>query len=163
MTEAEKRLHRCCFTGHRPEKMDESERVVEEKLESAIRNAVEKGFTVFIVGMAPGIDIMAGEIVIRLRDKENLPLKLIAAEPHHDFDKRWNSHWQKRYHFVMEHADLTRVICDHNRPSSYMVRNKWMVDHAAFVIAYYNGEKGGTRNTVEYANKQNVPVYNVCQ
>ena len=33
MTEEEKRLHRCCFTGHRPEKLNETEEEVKEVLE----------------------------------------------------------------------------------------------------------------------------------
>lgn len=34
-----------------------------------------------------------------------------------------------------------------------------MVDHAARVIAVYNGDpKSGTKNTIVYAEKQGVPV-----
>lgn len=163
MTEAEKRLHRCCFTGHRPEKMDHSEEIVVQKLERAIRAAIARGLTVFIVGMAPGVDILAGEIVIRLRDEEGLPLRLIAAEPHLDFDKRWDAHWQKRYHFVLESSDHKTVVCKHNRPSAYQERNRFMVDHSAYVIAYWSGGSGGTRNTVLYAEKAGVPVENVYE
>jgi translation elongation factor EF-Tu-like GTPase len=36
-----------------------------------------------------------------------------------------------------------------------------MVTHAGLVIAAYNGEPGGTRNTVLFANKCGVPVYNI--
>ena len=51
MTEAEKRLHRVCFTGHRPEKLSEAESVVRTKLEDAIRSSVEDGYFVFISSM----------------------------------------------------------------------------------------------------------------
>lgn len=37
-------------------------------------------------------------------------------------------------------------------------RNEWMVDHAGRVIAVFNGEKGGTKNTIDYAERQHVPV-----
>lgn len=33
-----------------------------------------------------------------------------------------------------------------------------MVDHAALLIAVYNGKAGGTRNTIDYANKCHVKV-----
>lgn len=33
-----------------------------------------------------------------------------------------------------------------------------MVDRASKVIAVYNGEPGGTRNTIRYAEKKAVPV-----
>ncbi len=163
MTEAEKRLHRCCFTGHRPEKMEESEEEVAKVLEEQIRKAIAEGFNVFITGMAPGLDIMAGEIVIRLRDEEGLPLRLITAEPHPDFDKRWDRHWRKRYKFVLDHSDLKKVISEKYAISVYQIRNEWMVDHSARVIAYYNGASGGTRNTIRYAEKKGVAVFNVCR
>ena len=67
-TEAEKRMHRCCFTGHRPEKLQVPENVVMAALEKEIRQAIADGFRVFISGMARGVDIWAAEIVLRLRD-----------------------------------------------------------------------------------------------
>lgn len=36
-----------------------------------------------------------------------------------------------------------------------------MVNHSALVIAVWNGEKSGTRNTIIYAEKSNVPVINI--
>lgn len=55
-TEAEMRLHRCCFTGHRPEKLRRSEKEVRADLEYEIRKAVCDGLNVFISGMARGTD-----------------------------------------------------------------------------------------------------------
>ena len=52
MTEAEKRMHRCCFTGHRPEKLARSEEAIKADLEKAIRQAIAEGLDVFITGMA---------------------------------------------------------------------------------------------------------------
>ena len=40
----------------------------------------------------------------------------------------------------------------------YQIRNEWMVDHSARVIAVYNGEAGGTQNTILYADKKKVEV-----
>ena len=55
--ETEERLHCCCFTGHRPEKLSLSETEVKPLLEKAIDIAIENGFTTFITGMASGVDI----------------------------------------------------------------------------------------------------------
>ena len=41
--EAELRLHRCCFTGHRPEKLNCPEERVKALLDAAVRQAVEDG------------------------------------------------------------------------------------------------------------------------
>lgn len=66
MTEAELKKHRCCFTGHRPEKLTIPERQLEKLLEAEIRRAIHSSHTTFISGMAKGVDIIAAEIVLRL-------------------------------------------------------------------------------------------------
>ena len=48
MTEAEKRMHRVCFTGHRPEKLTRPDRAIKKDLEKEIRQAVADGQNVFI-------------------------------------------------------------------------------------------------------------------
>lgn len=157
MTEAEKRLHRVCFTGHRPEKLSEAESVVRTKLKDAIRSSVEDGYFVFISGMACGVDIWAAEIVLKERE-HNPAIKLICASPYKGFERSWSSDWQKRYNNIMNAADLVRFICPGYSRACFQIRNEWMVDHSARVIAVYNGEKGGTRNTIEYAKKQSVKI-----
>ena len=52
MTEFEKRRHRVCFTGHRPEKLTRSEETIRKDLEIQICQAVAEGLNVFITGMA---------------------------------------------------------------------------------------------------------------
>lgn len=63
MSEEEKRLHRCCFTGHRPEKLKEPEEEIKVWLEKQINRAIEDGFTTFISGCAMGVDLWAARIV----------------------------------------------------------------------------------------------------
>lgn len=78
MTEEIKRLRRVCFTGHRPEKLNRSEKSVLGGLETAIQQAIADGSNVFISGMARGVDIWAAEIVLRFRS-EGEDIKLIFA------------------------------------------------------------------------------------
>ncbi len=157
MTEAEKRKHRVCFTGHRPEKLSRNESAVTADLECEIRAAIADGLNVFITGMARGVDIWAAEIVLRLR-QEGQPIRLICASPYEGFERGWRSEWQKRYHDILQRADLVRFICPGYSRACFQIRNEWMVDHAARVIAVYNGEPGGTKNTIDYAAKGCVPV-----
>lgn len=86
--EEEKRLHRVCFTGHRPEKLTRSERLIKRDLEKEIKRAINDGFTTFITGMARGTDIWAAEIVLELKEKGK-DIKLICASPYHGFEKCW--------------------------------------------------------------------------
>ena len=157
MTEAEKRLHRCCFTGHRPEKLNQPEHLVKISLENAIHNAIADGFTTYISGMARGVDVWASEIILRLRS-EGYPIRLICASPYQGFEKNWSPDWQERYNAILREADLVRYISSGYCRACFQERNEWMVNHSARVIAAYNGRAGGTRNTIDYAHKVNVPV-----
>ena len=56
MNQEELRLHRCCFTGHRPDKMEFGEREIKPLLEKAIDDAIVNGYVTFITGMAMGVD-----------------------------------------------------------------------------------------------------------
>ena len=106
-TEAEKRMHRCCFTGHRPEKLQKPEGVVTAALEKEIRQAIADGFNVFITGMARGVDIWAAEIVLRLQDAGEA-VRLICACPYQGFERGWKQSWQERYQAILSAADLVR-------------------------------------------------------
>lgn len=86
ITEKEKRLHRCCFTGHRPEKLNRPEREIKLELKKEICRALEDDFTVFISGMARGVDIWAAEVVLQLR-KDGFLVRLICACPYPGFEK----------------------------------------------------------------------------
>lgn len=105
MTEQEKRLHRCCFTGHRPEKLFLVDREIIKELEREIKAAIERGYTTFISGMARGVDIWAAEIVLNLR-KKNKDLHLICASPYEGFESRWSQDWQKRYKKIKKNLTM---------------------------------------------------------
>ena len=111
--------------------------------------------------MAPGVDIWAAEVVLELREQEQLPLKLIAASPHPGFENRWSLDWQKRYAAVMASADFIKEVSPQYSRGCYQIRNQWMVDHSAKVIAVWNGQPSGTKNTIAYAEKQGIPVINI--
>lgn len=157
MTEREMRMHRCCFTGHRPQKLRRTKEEIQADLENAIQQAITDGYTTFITGMAYGVDIWAGQIVVRLR-KRNPALHLIAAIPFRGFEDRWSSDWKRAYQELLEQADLVKYICPGYNAGAYQRRNEWMVDHSSRVIAVFNGEPSGTKNTIDYAQSISVPV-----
>lgn len=157
LSEEEKRMHRCCFTGHRPEKLSRSEIEIKAALREEIKQAIQDGLTVFITGMARGVDLWAAEIVLDLR-KRNQEVKLICAIPHEGFEARWSANWKQLYHHVLDNADLVRVITSGYHTGVYQIRNEWMVNHSARVIAVFNGQPSGTKNTIDCAKNQGIPV-----
>lgn len=92
--ENEKRLHRCCFTGHRPEKLSLSENEVKHLLEKAIDNAIADGYVTFITGMAKGTDIWAAEIVLEKKKRND------------DF-RNLNSFVWRKPHFITSSSEVS--------------------------------------------------------
>ena len=41
------------------------------------------------------------------------------------------------------------------------MRNRYLVDHANFLIAVYDGKPGGTQYTVEYARKKGLEIVQI--
>lgn len=162
MSEAEKRLKRVCFTGHRPEKLNIPEEEIKDRLRNEIRKAIEDGYITFISGMARGVDMWAAEIVLEEKN-HNSNIKLICASPFEGFEKSWDFNEKQRYINILQNADYIKYVCEHYSRQCFQIRNAWMVDHSARVIAAYNGESGGTRNTVRYAKNKNVEVYNILE
>ena len=148
-----KRIATCCFTGHRPEKLNVPAEIVIEKLKDAIEDAFSDGFTDYITGMSRGVDIWAAEAVLELK-KEFSYIKLICAVPYDGFENSWEKEWQERYRQILLSADEVHYISDRYANGVYQRRNEWMIDHASMVIAGYTGAAGGTRNTIQYAEKQ---------
>ena len=131
MTEQEKRKKRCCFTGHRPEKLDRPKAEIVAWLESEIRKAVDDGFVTFISGM---------------------------ASPFEGFERSWDESWRRQYADVIRKADLVRYVCKSYSRACFQIRNEWMVDRSARVIAVFNGQSGGTKNTINYARSNGIEV-----
>ena len=109
MTEQEKRLHRCCFAGHRPEGILLSETTAKDWLRYQIQQAIAANYTTFITGMGMGVDIWAAQIVIELR-AANPSIHLIAVEPYPSFAAKWSEEWRSAYQEVITKADFVKRI-----------------------------------------------------
>lgn len=157
LTEQEKRLHRCCFSGHRPEKLEDSEADIKQWLSTQIDSAIAAGYTTFISGCAMGVDIWAGQIVLQ-KKSQNPALHLIAATPWPGFSNKWHIDWQVQYSELLKNADLIVPVSNHYSRDVFQKRNEWMVDHSNRVIAYFNGAPGGTKNTIDYAASKGIEV-----
>lgn len=154
--EQEKMKHCCCFTGHRPEKLNISNEALVGKLRLAIKDAIHKGYTTFISGMAPGVDIIAAQVVLEFREKLNI--ELICAIPYSKFGKTKDYHHNVAYKRIIECANDVVVVSNSYNKWAFQKRNAWMVDHSSLVIAVCHKEEGviipgGTKNTIEYAER----------
>lgn len=152
-----------CFTGHRPHKLngydpnDNLEMLL--KLREIIVDHIEnKGVTIFISGMALGVDMWASRIVLKL--KERYPhIKLLCAIPCDKQYSRWIQSSIDEYHEILDRADEEYYVSKEPYNNYCMFnRDKWMVDNSDYVIAVYDGSKSGTGHTVNYAIKKGVEI-----
>jgi len=159
----------CCFTGHRPQKLswgyDEDHAdclKLKVILKEQIEGMIKKGVSTFITGMALGTDIWAAEIVLELK-KTHSDIQLIAAIPHEGQERRWSDEYVSRYNMIRSAADNVTVLHDHYTRSCMHERNRLMVDNSAHIIAVFNGEKGGTKGTIEYAQRKGLELISSIQ
>lgn len=149
----------CCFTGHRHDKILPLKDKITKRLNVEIDIAFQEGKNIFISGMATGFDVLAAQAV--LEKKKIYDIKLICALPYPEFcERKYDGELCRE---ILKNADLVKNISEHYYRGVFQVRNQWMVDRSARVIAAFDGSTGGTRNTVNYAKKQNVQVVNILE
>lgn len=154
-------IERCCaFTGHRPKKFpwgyDETDaRCVALKKELAVQitKLVDAGYTDFFSGMAEGADTWAALIVLTLKN-ENPALRLHCILPCERQADQWPASARELYFSILEQADNVVYVSRAYSKGCMLKRNRYLVDHAACLLAVYNGEwRGGTAMTVRYARR----------
>ncbi|MBQ9982051.1 MAG: DUF1273 family protein [Oscillospiraceae bacterium] len=148
-----------CFSGHRPEKLPgrgddtkEETLFIKNLLRSKIEDCINKGYTRFLSGVARGIDLWAAETVIELR-RTNPQIELVCVKPiqNQGFDFPYND--KKIYDKIISSADHVICTSDVYKRNCYMIRNKYMVDNAAMLIAFVKNYRSGTGQTINYAKK----------
>lgn len=156
---SEKRVTACCFTGHRD--IPETEYLkISEYVSKLVRTLYQIGVTDFYAGGALGFDMIASVAVLNL--KGQLPdIRLHLALPCRDHMKKWKDFDRKLFERVRVRADETVYVSEHYSPSCMQRRNCYMVDRSGICVCYYRNEPGGTRNTVEYAKRKGLSVYNL--
>ena len=151
----------CCFTGHRPNKLpfnvykrDSNYQEFENRLFEAILELIANGCTVFYTGMAMGFDIIAAEAVLSLKRTYDSAIKLICAVPFVGQVDGFSDLWREKYYDIIEGCDEVITISESYYKGCYQKRNIFMVDNSDYVLTWFDGKPGGTRNTVEYAARK---------
>lgn len=141
------KAHTCCVTGHRDIPADKIQ-YEQMQLRQELLQAIQSGYTHFISGFAAGVDLIFAGIVADL--KREYPITLEAAIP---YQGRMKSP-DKTFQCLLKECDIVKVHTEQYSKSCYMVRNRYMVDCSALVIAVHNGRKsGGTAATIRYAHR----------
>ena len=159
-----KNVRRCAFTGYRPAKLpfgyDEECTLAldfRKRLRETIEILILQGYRHFISGGAQGMDIMAAETVLDLQ-KRYPDVTLEMAVPFEGQAGRWPESYRARWQRCVESADVVTVLSHEYTNSCLVARNRYLVAQADLLLACYDGKEGGTKHTLEYAQRSGCPV-----
>ena len=148
------REHTACFSGHRIIPA-ETHSQLSALLVTAVDSLVAAGVTSFICGGAIGFDTMAAQTVLAARE-QNPDVRLILALPCKDQSNRWPAKDVAQYVEHIALADEVHWISETYTSDCMHRRNRFMVDHAAIVVTYCTRPRGGTAQTIAYAERQGI-------
>ena len=126
------------------------------------------GYRYFLCGGALGFDTLAERLVIEAR-KANPALSLILALPCRDQTGNWlklpketSRDALREYQELKGLADGIVYVNDFYFEGCMKERNRYMVEHSSFLVAYYDGSfKSGAGQTVRMAKRAGLGIYNV--
>ena len=159
-------MNTCAFTGHRPQKLKflnkpDDERFI--KLKARLGEAVETvinnyGVKNFLTGMALGVDMLAAELVLELKES-NPQITLECVRPCENQNEKWTKKSRDKYDIILSRCDKIVTLQETYTSDCMQKRNQYMVDNSDILIAVWDKRiKGGTAKTFEYAQKTNKPV-----
>ena len=154
----------CCFSGHRPAKlpwgMDEDDprcHDLKQEIAARLEGIYEAGYRHFICGMAAGCDLYFAEAVIELRRRRG-DLTLEAAVPCLGQAEGWPKALRQRYEALLADCDEVTLLQRDYSPGYMQRRNRYMIERSSLLLAVYDGQPGGTMNTILCARRSGCRV-----
>ncbi len=145
----------CCFAGHR-------DIYCNNKLQKSVYNKCEEliikdEVVCFWVGNYGGFDKLVAAVVRKLKQKHP-HIKLELVLPY--VTKEVND--EKELYYKAYDNIIIADISEHT-PAKFKILkcNQYMVDHADFLIAYVNYSFGGASQTLAYAQRRNIKIFNL--
>lgn len=151
-----------CFSGHRPEKLPDCGenssyviKILKSMLYKEIIDSLKCGYDCFITGLARGVDLWAGEIVLELK-ANNPDIKLVAAVPYKGHGNNLLGIDKWMHGNILTKSDITIYVNEGYNKLCMQKRNEFMVDNSCKLIAMISNYKSGTGQTIRYAKSQGI-------
>ena len=137
----------CAFSGHRILGKDFNLKLLKDKIYALLTS----GYDTFLVGMALGFDTVCFQVLEYFRREYNI--KIVACVPCRTQAERFGFKDKEEYFRMLKAADEKIFLSDEYTPYCMMKRNMFMVDMSSSLIVYLRSKRGGTFNTLKYAEK----------
>lgn len=155
----------CSFTGYRTKKLNScltgslKKEDIRKCLIGRMIEMLDNGFMTFQCGMAIGCDLMFAEAAIELKQRYSTLVRFVAVIPCLDHDKSWNDADRTLCREITEKADDVVLVSNSSYFDGCMAkRNRYLVETCDELIAVYDGQRGGTMQTVNYAKGKGIKV-----
>jgi len=161
-------IQSCAFSGHRPKSFsfgyDETSvdfQLLRSKMKNTIIQVCNAGCRAFYCGMAEGVDLWCGEIVLELKETYEPSLEIFPVVPYFSQPDSMCPANKDRYRRIMEAAKERFLVSRAYNKSCFQRRNRFMVDSCDALIAVIREDHlwSGTAQTVRYAEKRNKQVF----
>ena len=113
-----------------------------------------------IIVLSQGCDLYFCELALALRQRHG-DVSVEAAIPCPTQADGWPRTQQERYRRLVAACDYETLVQSSYSPGCMQRRNRYMVDHAALLLAVHNGQPGGTRRTMEYAMRRGLQIVDI--
>ncbi len=156
----------CCFSGYRIEKMPfsaEDESKISElrsQIEQAVISAFAEGYTRFLSGMSTGFDLWAADAVINIQKR--LAIDLLCVIPFEQQANRFPLPWKQLYNRALMASKQVLTLAPRYYAGCYTARNQYMINASSRLICYFDGQAGGTAQTIRMAKKRRLEIENLA-
>lgn len=164
-------MEACAVTGHRPTRFKFGYKEhyagckrLKKRLRDQFALLYQEGVRRFYVGGALGVDMWAGEILLRMKEQPEFGgIELFLALPFEGHDASWEQRSRQRMAFLRKHCAKTIIVVQNGwlPDDCYRKRNQYMVDHADVLVAVYDNDRSirsGAGMTVNYAKKKGLSI-----
>ena len=158
----DKTISSVCFTGHRKLENPDAVRIATER---EVIRLIEEGAIYFLVGMAQGFDLLAADLILKLKkDYPHLYLYAILPCPPKEQTKYFSQKDKALYFDILHRADRFAELSVKYYKGCMHERNRFLVNYSECCVCYLTRETGGTAYTVNEARKRGREIINIaCQ
>ena len=152
-------VYTVCFFGHR--QLDDFS-LVEQKVETLIVRLLNKHeYVEFLVGREGEFDQVVTSAILRCRkrlDTANCSVTWVMPYLKADYVKNSDS-----YDNYYDYVEVCEQSANTHPKAAIQIRNRAMVDRSDLCVFYVTHKGGGAYQTLQYAEKANANIINLCE
>lgn len=161
----------CAVIGHRPTRFKFGYKEhyagckrLKKRLHEQFALLYEKGVRHFYVGGSLGVDMWAGELILRMKEQvEYKDIDLYIILPFEGHDTSWDERSKARMTFLRKHCTNVMVIATQNQSPAeiYRKRNEYLIERADVMVAVYDNNRSVCNDTgvlVCFAEEKGIPI-----